>query len=357
MTKLRVRRKTKSRQWVERLFLLAGLAGVGVWVWSVASGAIYQDWESWVFDNALRGQAATITGYLSQKQDQITGHVRHWLGTSETEAPRVVGQREGPKTQEPRVLPKNGLIGRLVIPRLHLSAMVREGAGEDTLRLALGHIPGTALPGQSGNVGIAGHRDTLFRGLRVIRENDLIRLETLNGDYSYRVEETKIVSPKEVSVLKAGFYPELTLVTCFPFYYVGSAPDRFVVKARQESGNSQPPKPSETLTEVAQQAVPRSVDAPQHQSTPMLKKVRFEVVKSHSRQLVPGISIGLTDTDTADRSVDGWMWVMPDRRTIWLRELGTRDPLIFYGHRDGKKRELVISSVTNNSMTGYLILQ
>ena len=83
---------------------------------------------------------------------------------------------------------------------------------------------------------MAGHRDTLFRGLRAIRKNDLILLETLGGEYRYRVEGTKIVSPRDVGVLKANPYAELTLVTCYPFYYVGSAPDRFIVKARQAAG-------------------------------------------------------------------------------------------------------------------------
>ena len=99
------------------------------------------------------------------------------------------------------------------------------------LGVAIGHVPGTALPGQQANVGVAGHRDTLFRGLRDIKTNDLIEFETLAGKYSYRVGSTEIVKPDDVSVLQAGSSPELTLVTCYPFNYVGSAPDRFIVKA------------------------------------------------------------------------------------------------------------------------------
>ncbi len=145
------------------------------------------------------------------------------------------------------------MVGRLTIPRLNLTAMVREGDKETTLSLALGHIPGTALPGQNGNVGVAGHRDALFRGLRNVKKDDVIRFETVRGDYLYQVEETEIVKPEEVSVLKPGPHSELTLVTCYPFYFVGSAPDRFIVKARAitsapapksypHSGN--PPEPS-----------------------------------------------------------------------------------------------------------------
>lgn len=112
--------------------------------------------------------------------------------------------------------------------------MVRQGVGEDTLRVALGHIPTTALPGESGNVGIAGHRDTLFRPLQKVRRNDLIVFETRSGKYVYRVQSTKVVGPKDVDVLEPKSSPELTLVTCYPFYYVGSAPERFIVEARQE---------------------------------------------------------------------------------------------------------------------------
>ena len=125
------------------------------------------------------------------------------------------------------------LIGRLRIPRLNLAVMVREGAGESTLRRAVGHIPGTGLPGQPGNVGLAGHRDTFFRPLQNIRKNDAIDLETGHGTVRYVVTGTQIVSPRDVTVLKASGGKTLTLVTCYPFYYVGSAPKRFIVRATE----------------------------------------------------------------------------------------------------------------------------
>ena len=124
-----------------------------------------------------------------------------------------------------------GLIGRLEIPRLNLAVMVREGADERTLSRAVGHIPGTALPGNVGNVGLAGHRDTFFRSLRNIRADDTIELETTAGTYRYVVKSTRIVTPRDVSVLEASGGETLTLVTCYPFYYVGSAPKRFIVHA------------------------------------------------------------------------------------------------------------------------------
>jgi sortase A len=109
--------------------------------------------------------------------------------------------------------------------------MVREGADERTLSRAVGHIPGTALPGNVGNVGLAGHRDTFFRALRNIRADDTIELETTAGTYRYIVKSTRIVTPRDVSVLEASGGETLTLVTCYPFYYVGSAPKRFIVHA------------------------------------------------------------------------------------------------------------------------------
>jgi sortase A len=133
------------------------------------------------------------------------------------------------------------LIGRLQIPRLGVAAMVREGADERTLRQAVGHIPGTALPGKTGNVALAGHRDTFFRELRNIRRDDAIDLQTDHGTYRYVVDSTKIVGPREVGVLKASGGETLTLVTCYPFYYIGSAPKRFIVHAAQLAVNSRRP--------------------------------------------------------------------------------------------------------------------
>lgn len=126
-----------------------------------------------------------------------------------------------------------GLIGRIEIPSLGLSVIVEEGVDSRTLRHAAGHIPGTALPGQPGNVGISGHRDTWFRPLRKIRRNDLITLTTLLGEYRYRVVSTKVVDPSDVAVLDRGDTEVLTLVTCYPFYFVGPAPSRFIVRAER----------------------------------------------------------------------------------------------------------------------------
>jgi sortase A len=133
----------------------------------------------------------------------------------------------------PVSIPAGGLIGRIEITRLGLSAVVMEGTSSKTLRRAVGHIEGTALPGTLGNVGLSGHRDRHFRPLRNIKRNDEILLTTLAGRFQYRVVSTQVVQPTDVSVLESGSTEVLTLVTCFPFYYVGPAPDRFVVRAER----------------------------------------------------------------------------------------------------------------------------
>jgi len=130
--------------------------------------------------------------------------------------------------------PQTGaLVGRLEIPRLGLSVMVVEGDGHADLKHAAGHIPGTALPWRDGNTGIAAHRDTYFRPLRSIRAGDAITLQTLSGTYTYRVLSTEIVGPRENQVLLPDGHDELTLVTCYPFYYIGPAPKRFIVRAEK----------------------------------------------------------------------------------------------------------------------------
>jgi sortase A len=128
---------------------------------------------------------------------------------------------------------QRGLIGRLEIQRLGLSVMVTEGDDHRTLRRAVGHIPGTALPGQIGNIALTGHRDTFFRPLRNIRIDDIVTLSTLQGAFRYRVLATQVVSPDHVSVLDPGRNETLTLITCHPFYFVGAAPNRFIVRAER----------------------------------------------------------------------------------------------------------------------------
>jgi sortase A len=354
------------RRFIERCLLLAGVVMLGVWAWSEVRYALWQDWGNWVFDRKLHHQSTTTADYLTEKadyliekKDQLYAQLRARLGLPAIPT-RSPSSNDNPSFDRPSpVAPQpsiehNALIGRLTIPRLHLSAAVREGAEEDTLALALGHIPATALPGQKGNVGIAGHRDKLFRGLREIRPNDRIEFETLAGKYVYEVGSLQIVKPSNVAVLKAGNSPELTLVTCYPFNYIGSAPDRFIVKARQLTSNLPAEEPSKTQTVSTTQSVSAVRLASKPDRPDGSGRIGFNVPKDHSRQLAPGIWFGVTDTDAASHVVNGWMWIMPDRRTIWLRNRSTDEPVIFYSMRDGKRRELRLTSIMENSAAGYL---
>ena len=130
------------------------------------------------------------------------------------------------------------VVGELEIPRIGLSVVVAEGDSVSILRRAAGHLERTALPGAAGNVAIAGHRDTFFHSLHGIRNNDIITVNTLRGSYQYQVESVMIVEPNDMTPLADSREPTLTLITCYPFYYIGPAPKRFIVRAKQISSDS-----------------------------------------------------------------------------------------------------------------------
>jgi len=117
------------------------------------------------------------------------------------------------------------------VPRVDLAATVLEGSDDATLSRAAGHIEDTALPGQRGNAGIAAHRDTIFRPVRNLRIGDVMTVTTADGAYDYRIDQTMIVNPEDVYVLDPTAHATLTLVTCYPFTFIGHAPKRFIVKA------------------------------------------------------------------------------------------------------------------------------
>ncbi len=124
----------------------------------------------------------------------------------------------------------------LSIPKIHLEVPVFEGTDDVTLDRGAGRIAGTAHPGQAGNLGIAGHRDGFFRGLKDVTTGDEIKLALPDGEATYVVDQITIVTPQDVSVLRPKPIPTITLVTCFPFYFVGSAPERYIVSASLRAG-------------------------------------------------------------------------------------------------------------------------
>jgi sortase A len=136
-------------------------------------------------------------------------------------------------------LPSGSLIGSLDIPRLRLSAMIAEGDDHATLNMAIGHLSDTPLPWHDGNSALAGHRDTFFRPLQHIRVGDEVRVSTVRGDFRYQVRETMVVGSDDGWVLDPTDRSMLTLITCYPFNYVGKAPRRFIVRAERTSTSLQ----------------------------------------------------------------------------------------------------------------------
>jgi sortase A len=184
-------------RWLERLLLVIGIAALG--------------WYSTVKIAATREQAA-----LSRELDAAADHAE---------------RRAADHAEHADIAPR-ALVGRLEVPRLKLSAIAREGVDVRTLRGAVGHVPGTALPGAEGNAAFAAHRDTYFGPLKDVRTGDEVIVTTKDGIYRYMVTGTRVVDPSDVSVLRPTGGRTLTLVTCYPFDYIGTAPRRFIVHAR-----------------------------------------------------------------------------------------------------------------------------
>jgi sortase A len=134
---------------------------------------------------------------------------------------------------KPHILAEGDVIGEIQVPRLGLSAIVVQGDSAASLRRAVGHLSKSALPGELGNVALAGHRDTFFRPLRDIELGDEIRFKTPEHSFDYLVESIEVVAPNDIQVLEPSTGHDLTFITCFPFHYVGPAPKRFVIRARE----------------------------------------------------------------------------------------------------------------------------
>jgi sortase A len=203
--------------WIERLLLLVGVICLGIVGYAWLDARSFQAEQNRRLDAALAARQAAAPA----------------AETDSFESFRRQGHEEPPRSAAAAApgLAEGDLLGRIEIPRVGISAVILEGVESRTLRRGVGHIPNTALPAQGGNVGIAGHRDSFFRGLKGVRKNDAIELTTLDGVHRYRVDWTRVVRPEDSQVLADSGAPSLTLVTCYPFYYVGSAPNRFIVHA------------------------------------------------------------------------------------------------------------------------------
>lgn len=150
------------------------------------------------------------------------------------EASVVFAEEVAPAAAAPVRVAAEPVWGRVEVKRLGLSVIVMEGTAAATLRRAAGHIRGTAMPGEPGNVGISGHRDTFFYPLRNVRASDVVTVATREGEFRYRVVSVTVVQPDDTGVLAGDDTQVLTLVTCYPFAFIGSAPERFIVRAERE---------------------------------------------------------------------------------------------------------------------------
>jgi sortase A len=216
-TRLPKRTALRSLSRFERLLMWCGLFLLLTYVGNRAYSAIY---SRAILRSFWAAQASAQKTGAGQAQSQA-GQPDFSLWSEK----RIKGYRASLLVDVPPPL------GVLDIPSLQLEVPVLEGTDDLTLDRAVGHIRGTALLGESGNIGIAGHRDGYFRGLKDIHLGDAIDLHSQSGTSHYLVDEIEIVPPTDVSVLEARAKPSLTLVTCYPFYFVGSAPLRYIVHA------------------------------------------------------------------------------------------------------------------------------
>ena len=187
-------------RWMQRFLFIAGTLAISYVALTLVHAKLYQD---------AAGEA------LDQ---QISAQEQHKVSPSRTVA------KEG------------DVLGRIEIPRLGVNVAILEGTTSQTLRLGVGHIESTALPGETGNIGIAGHRDTYFRAVKDIRTNDEIQIQTATGLSRFEVDSVQIVDPGDTGVLAPSAGSAITLVTCYPFHFIGAAPKRFVVHAHKSPG-------------------------------------------------------------------------------------------------------------------------
>jgi sortase A len=185
------------RRWIQRFFFVTGFLAVTYVALTLFQARLYQQSAGNTLENQIYAQdqrKVTLSGVVAKEGD---------------------------------------VLGRIEIPRLGVRVAILEGTTSRTLRLGVGHIGGTALPGEPGNSGIAGHRDTFFRALKDIRTGDEIQIDTATGPSRYEVDSVQIVAPSDTGVLAPTAGSNVTLVTCYPFHYIGAAPERFIVRARK----------------------------------------------------------------------------------------------------------------------------
>ena len=261
------------------VFLAIGILALGYYGYVKVQARAFQAYQSWRLDQLQQGKPASIVRFVKQwipipwpeEPGEPTQPAQKKQPESQPlsqKAPAPILENSNSQNPERSQIPprsvqpsisEGSLIGKIEIPRIDLSAIVLEGIGTQTLRLAVGHLPGTPLPGSQGNIDLAAHRDTYFRGLRKVQKGDMVTLSTVSGArYQYRVGSITVVSPNNTEILTASAGPGLNLITCYPFNYIGAAPKRFVVHADEVDDNTasdlERRPPSEALPVSLQEA-------------------------------------------------------------------------------------------------------
>ena len=215
-TKRQPTRRALFLRWARFFFLAVSVLALGWCAIVLVDRWAFQVYQTWRFERALKDVQTTASTIPQPGSSPLPSQAD--ADHARADSFGIDGLAGSP-------------LGRIEITSVGLAAMIMEGIDGKTLRHAVGHFPGTPFPGQQGNVVLAGHRDTFFRGLRNIHKDDQITLTTLHGSHRFRVDSIQVVEPKDIEVLGATASDFLTLVTCYPFNFIGPAPKRFVVRA------------------------------------------------------------------------------------------------------------------------------
>lgn len=208
----------RLQRWSRNILFVIGIVALGAYGYAMLDARIYQGYQTQRFQRAVTEATSSVASVNPLANVPSPVHVTGPSAGSLT----MTGEADSP-------------LGQLAIPRIGISVMIVEGTGNRALRRGVGHILKTALPGQLGNVGIAGHRDTFFRNLNKIETNDEITLTTLDSSHRYLVDFSEVVGPNQTEVLEPTDTAVLTLVTCYPPAYIGPAPKRLIVHAHMVS--------------------------------------------------------------------------------------------------------------------------
>jgi sortase A len=226
-----VNMRSSLMRFAQRFFLGVGFVMLAYAGGTIAYAELYQRYQSWKFEHQIGRLELTkaATDERLRMQAPLEAQARQRAASRLDVTIETV-------VAESADLSEGDVIGKLEIPQIGISVMVFHGVKEQTLRAGAGHVPGTPLPGADGNSAIAAHRDTFFRKLKWIRAGDRIQFLTVRGTAQYVVDSTEIVEPAATQVMESRGRPELTLISCYPFYFVGAAPHRFIVHATRTTG-------------------------------------------------------------------------------------------------------------------------